>query len=306
MTYEKFVNELMNRVEDKLGDGYTVERIKMQKNNGEQDAISIKASEAKIGRVVYTESLYDAYQGGTSLTMLASQLVNTCTADLPSTVSGFAADLVDYEKIKDKICFKLVNADMNADLRKGCPTIPFLDMLIMFYVAMDDSGTLITKVTNELAGDWGVTAEQLLETAGVNMPKRFPAVLKSMADQMLEILADSLGDIPADLRSAVMDQQEICRAWVLTNNTCINGASALLYPGMMSMAAERVGGDFVVIPSSVNETLLLGVDNAFGPDDMKEMIQKVNGDRNAIRREDVLSDHAYLYHSATKTFGTFE
>ena len=53
------------------------------------------------------------------------------------------------------------------------------------------------------------------------------------------------------------------------------------------------GGQFVIVPSSVHEVLLIGMDAGLEGQAMAEMITDVN--REHLKSEDVLSDHAYLW-----------
>ena len=44
---------------------------------------------------------------------------------------------------------------------------------------------------------------------------------------------------------------------VVTNETGIDGAAAVFYPGVMDQLGEEIKGDFFILPSSVHELLLL-------------------------------------------------
>ena len=46
---------------------------------------------------------------------------------------------------------------------------------------------------------------------------------------------------------------------ILSNTSGIRGAVAILYPGVLKMAALQIGGDLIVIPSSIHEMILIKV-----------------------------------------------
>ena len=44
--------------------------------------------------------------------------------------------------------------------------------------------------------------------------------------------------------------------YILTNSRQTNGASAILYPGVLSSLAKKLGGNMLLIPSSIHEFLV--------------------------------------------------
>lgn len=54
------------------------------------------------------------------------------------------------------------------------------------------------------------------------------------------------------------------------------GACCILYPKVLEQLAERVDGDYYLIPSSVHEFILLPVDQGRSAEELKEMIVEVN------------------------------
>ncbi len=86
---------------------------------------------------------------------------------------------------------------------------------------------------------------------------------------------------------------------VLTNSKRSSGAVCILYPGVLEeVAAERMGGDFYIIPSSVHEVILLPDDGRLLEENLKEMIFEVN--RTKVDPEEVLSDNLYYYDAERK------
>ena len=80
---------------------------------------------------------------------------------------------------------------------------------------------------------------------------------------------------------------------ILTNSRKTYGACSILYPGMLEQLAERIGGDYYMIPSSVHEFLLVPAEREQDREELKKMIAEVN--RTELPPEEVLSDHLYLY-----------
>ena len=67
----------------------------------------------------------------------------------------------------------------------------------------------------------------------------------------------------------------------------------------MSRIAEEIGGDMVVLPSSIHESILLrkGKDTDF--DTLREMVKEVN--RTQLLPTEILSDEVYQYSRDTQT-----
>ena len=65
--------------------------------------------------------------------------------------------IMDFENVKDRVCFKLINKDRNAELLSDMPYIEFLDLAVIFYVLVseDEMGTGSITIHNSLMEAWG-------------------------------------------------------------------------------------------------------------------------------------------------------
>lgn len=94
--------------------------------------------------------------------------------------------------------------------------------------------------------------------------------------------------------------------FVLTNDTKVNGAAAILNDDTRQEIADKVG-DFYVLPSSVHETLIIPKDAGMELRDLEQMVQEVNQtqekrdekkerpslkERLAEKKNDVMKMHA--------------
>ena len=79
-----------------------------------------------------------------------------------------------------------------------------------------------------------------------------------------------------------------------------HGAGVLAYPGFLDVAAQKFGGDFFIIPSSVHEVLLMKDEGGITAKEMQDIISSVN--QNEVAPEERLSDHAYRYDSKEHVF----
>ena len=80
--------------------------------------------------------------------------------------------------------------------------------------------------------------------------------------------------------------------FVLTNDTKVNGAAAILNDDNRQEIAEKVG-DFYMLPSSIHETLIIPKDAGMEFKELEQMVQEVN--QTQVAPGERLSDHVYEY-----------
>ena len=78
------------------------------------------------------------------------------------------------------------------------------------------------------------------------------------------------------------------------------GAGVLAYPGFLDDAAEKLGGDFFILPSSIHEVLLMRDDGGIKAQELQDIISSVN--KSEVMPEERLSDHAYRYDTKAHAF----
>ena len=88
--------------------------------------------------------------------------------------------------------------------------------------------------------------------------------------------------------------------YVATTEREMYGAGVLAVPSFFDDAAEKLDGNFYVLPSSVHEILLLPDRFAPEPQLLKEMVQDVNA--NEVDPKDRLSDNVYHYDAKERIF----
>lgn len=192
--------------------------------------------------------------------------------------------ITDYETAKELLCVTLVNRELNKDaeyLKKE-----FLDLYIVPELVVDDfvSGFGTVKIRKSWLDAWGVTEDQLYADAIKNSEKLLPATVKSMKELFAERFSIEADTIPDN------------GMFIITNSKMLNGASAVLYDGVLEELSARMDSDLVIIPSSIHECLAVSADE-FSPLCVTEMVKEVN--ESAVDDQEILSDHAYLYRRST-------
>jgi hypothetical protein len=88
--------------------------------------------------------------------------------------------------------------------------------------------------------------------------------------------------------------------FLATNNKALYGASVIAIPGFLDQAAEKLGGSFYILPSSIHEVLLLRNDQEMDVRELEDMVQNVN--EQIVSPEEQLSDRVYHYDAQEKVF----
>ena len=144
-----------------------------------------------------------------------------------------------------------------------------------------------TLVTNQMMEHFGITPEQLHQDAVASQMAHRPPTLKNMSEMM------------AEMSGGMMDMPE-SPMWVATVEGGVNGAAAVQIPEFMDQAAEKLGGNFFVLPSSIHECLFIKDDGEFQRPQLEEMVQSVNA--TEVSAADFLSDSVYHYDSEARVF----
>lgn len=204
-------------------------------------------------------------------------------------MSGF----LDWETIKGSIHVKLINAEQNKEQLGTIPHRPFLDLAAVYYAVAGDlgiQGTSTVLIRNEHMERWGQNEDALYQAAMSNMRSDGKPDFKSMKDVIKDILPDA-----ADLieeREHGLDSG----MYVLTNLRKCFGASELLDKKTLRMVADKVGDGFIVLPSSVHETIILPSKDTTEYEGLADMVREVNDTQVDV--EERLSYHVYVYSRA--------
>lgn len=141
--------------------------------------------------------------------------------------------------------------------------------------------------------NYGLTPDQLHKDALDAAQHTMKYSIRSM-DEVLTGMAKSMG---IEQEQPVMFSSPL---YVATTERDMFGAGVLAVPSFFEDAAEKLDGNFYVLPSSVHEILLLP--DRFAPEHqlLKEMVQDVNA--NEVDPKDRLSDNVYHYDAKERIF----
>lgn len=268
------------------------------KNNGVVlRGLTVLFSDVNACPTVYLNEMFDDYKNGESIEQITQKIVDIIDDFKPEGPIDISF-LDSFEGAKERLMYKLINREKNEELLRDIPHIDYLDLSIVFYVLVSSSGlgngTIL--VNNNLINDWGVSADMLYEIAERNTRTVLGAEIQTIEEVLFSLLSKKddadLSEIINEMKMR-RETDTISKMYVLSNRQRINGATCLLEEDMLNEFAEKIDGDFYIIPSSIHELILIPECFIDNPDVLMEMVEDVNG--NELSMTDILSNNVYKF-----------
>lgn len=183
----------------------------------------------------------------------------------------------EWEQVKDKVVARLYNQKTTGEVIRSAKEYGFDGLVLIPYV--DCTGIMqggSIKVMRQMVDLWGVTDDELFETAISNIDARITP----------------LGDVLAMLKGGV-DLEDLdvnVPIFMVSNAKMCFGASAILKA--KDVLRERLTDGFIVIPSSVHEVLVVNK-GEMDIMDITDMIESVN--ESCVKPEEYLGSTPYVF-----------
>ncbi len=294
MEYGRFVKQVVKGLQEKVKGAVTVTEVK--KNNGvNMEGLLIREKGRNISPIIYLNPYYCSHREGKNVAEIIDDICEICLkhgAEYDFKVDSFR----NFEEMKSRIIFRLVNYKMNGALLKEIPHQKYMDLAVVFGCLLYDdgeNGQASVLIRNEHLDGWGVSVEEMAKLAFENTPQLLGHRLISME----QIISGLCGD--ASYKEASALEMAAPEMIVLTNRSRWNGAGCILYPDILKGFADKMDSNFVILPSSIHEVILIPVKESEVPDreSFCRMICEVN--ETQVEDTEVLSDHPYFYNRAT-------
>ena len=302
MSFEEFKEQFTNDVKETLeerGVDVTVAVNTVNKLNDSYEAMTVTPEGSNVGVNVNIDRFYDAVQDGADYDEVVYNAVRTVEKGIAQRPEVDVSALTDYEQMKDKLAMEVVSTDSNAELLSRVPHKEIEDMSIVyrFVLESNEDGRASILVTDQLLESMGVSPEQLHADALRTAPELKPVVIKGMSEVMAEMMGMSAEDLAMmGMPTDPADEQ----MYVATVPDKIHGAGVIAYQNFMDQAAERAGGDFFILPSSIHELLIVPDNGQMSLKDLEAMVREVNATQ--VAPEDKLTDNVYHYDAQAKVF----
>lgn len=300
-TFEEFREAMKKEVERLLGKEIMITATNTMKNNGTiKRGLVVTEKGEETSMILYLESAYECYKKGASLKKLARELWEDYekSRENPKKIAQNLGRIGQFDEIKNRVVYRLVNYERNRELLNQVPYIPFCNLAVVFYLMVEagEECQAAALIQNQQVKAWGTDTSALFKLAAENTPRILPAEIRSMEDVMREIAETCPGDGKEDLE-AVLSVPNPRPLYVAGNNSGLHGAAVVLYDGVLRNFAESVEKDLVILPSSIHEVLLIPVAPTLDLEYLEDIVRHIN--QGEVPEEEVLSDQVYLYKRET-------
>ena len=252
-TFAEFTARMVEKVRGTYPEGWRIETMEvLQTNDVVYTGLRVSKGNSSVSPVVYLEKFYAAYLEGVPFETLASEVIgvlkeNEWEGDAPSC-------LFDFDFVKERIIFRLLNFEKNRKLLKDVPFIRFCDLAVVFHVLLkaDTEGEIAMLIHKEHMHRWdkNLSALDLMELAQGNTPRLLPASVRKMGEVLSDISSE-LGEKEGAEKAPIMDGLgKNIPMYVVSNSSGLCGASVVLYPNVLRQLAWKTRSDLVVFPSS--------------------------------------------------------
>lgn len=288
MRYEEFKEVFTAEIMDRMNrNGIEVTTQEVPKVNQTLDALCFRRQNENIGALFYLNEAYDRHENGRSMADLVEDVRDFVGRRFLETP---AFPHIDHDYIEENLYLTVVNADMNREYLSDVPHEMLEDMAVVPRVRISEEASFAVK--NNILENYGFSREDLLAAAHANMENQ------EFACRSLESVLFGFG-VPMGPESGPSTG-----IFVLTNPSGIDGAAAILSEKTMKEARSMIGEDFLILPSSRHEVLLVPRSMDMSIRDLTDMVREVN--RAVVEPKDLLSDHVYRYNSRTGTIRMLE
>ena len=254
---------------EKLGSSYNAMTV-MKEKNGVTPSINL-------------DSYYEEYQNGCML--------QECLQRMARMIRDFRREfnvdwIQDYDQAKQHLFIRVSNAEKNAELLEKVPHELKDDLVITCHLEVsNENGSLMSAiVSNQMLDMYGVSEQQIIQDAIENSVRIMPPTIRSLG----EIVGEYTDEIPNNRRMP---------AYVISNQTYLNGAASMFYPNVMETVGEKLGGDFLVAPSSIHEVIAFPLGDDIDIAQLEDTVRFINSTQ--VAESDQLGDHIYRYDTRT-------
>jgi len=299
MNYYDFLNNVKEGVQKLADQNDNIAINHIIKNNGKElDGIVIMEEGCNVAPTIYVNNYYNDYVNGCSIESICNKIYSTHMKN-KNNLDIDTDFFEDYQNVKDKIIYKVINYDKNRKLLADVPHKKVLDLAVVYYFIIENWGDISASamVHNAHLYVWGITEEDLYCDAVNNTPEILECTIKPMHTVLTEIAEDykcALGDeeidFAKDCSNILKPNYEV---YIMSNKTRINGAACMFYDNVLAHFADTVNSDLYILPSSIHEVILLPKSERFKLHMLKQMVREVNV--GGVCADEVLSDNVYEY-----------
>ncbi len=280
-------NRLPDMIRERLGD-YQLESVyahDVMKNNSQVLlGVTVVPKEQDMAPCIYVEPYLPPDPARFSDERIWDGIAERMARDFRYALEVIEPDqveLFDENGLEEKLILELISRDRNRELLENGVYKEYLDLAAVLRWEMICGGRIgSVSVSKPVFRKWGRSLDELYQIALRNTMRKYP------------LRIEPLRDVIEDLSQGLLPSTDSPFFYVGTERG-IQGSIAILYPGALREIYRRIGEEYYIIPSSINELLALPAQDVAGLEYLKDLISEINS--NMLERTEVLTDALYVY-----------
>lgn len=298
MSISEFLADLVAALKAK---GMDVVGCDCIKNNGvELSGITFRDND-RIAPIMYINRYYELFKNGEASFSDVLERIVLEYKRLPVPATPDIEGMLSSPEIVDRIKLRIVNADKNkamiAEKQLINCKIQETDLVGIFYITvfLDEAGQGSIAVSKELF-------DRYLTSIAADPDELYEIVTSGTQEEdiLFEPVEDIIEKLSKNSLLAPIPIPDDSRGYlyVMTNKEMIYGSSVILtQAGAKKILEAFPEGKVTVVPSSVNELLIIKTTEEESVDTLKQMISEVND--SCVGAEDLLSFSLYHFDANT-------
>lgn len=272
--------EELNRILLEQGAEFKLAYTRVWKNNRELEGYVLKSENSKCSPTIYhNPKWYDKDDLAVIDFLTDIYKKNSHEFDINK--------ITDREYILANIKPRLVS-DRNLLIldEKKIAHVEYLDMLVVFYIPLDNINNALASVQ---------VSEALLRSVNISVNDALNASIKNIEKDveiktMMEVLCRDLNVNPECIGNEVP-------MWVVSTKNNMHGAAAMLCKSVLESLQEKVGGKVAILPSSIHECIAVKYDSEQQFNIYRSMVKEVNSTQ--VEPAERLTDSVYFINNGT-------
>ena len=300
LSYEEFKNTFCARFPEYMDGDYEDYELRLMpvvKKGRTLDGFTFCPKEhnesTRVMPTFYFDDIYESYMESEDIINELRRVSDTMKMSIEKgkTIS----ENFDIRDFKNKIIAELIRPKSCESYIDAYPHRRFLDLFIVYrsVIRVDEDGVFSCLIDKGLAQSMGVTEEDLFRLAVRNTLKVIPPKTRSLHSIVRSSMrAEGKSEYYIKKHTASGGPEN--RILVLTNRHSYKAATYIIFDKYLSELFEKIGCGFFVVPTSVNEALIVPEDTGISPDQLTELL--INSNSYFFDDgEQVLSDSIYYY-----------
>ncbi len=302
LTYEEFKNTFSSKFPEVMGaefQGYELKMMPVVKRGKSLDGFTFCPREKEEGISVmptfYFNDIYEAYCVDEDITRSLYEISSTMKKSIET--GQFMSQDIDFTKIKKNVIAELVNTENGTDYLYDYPHRDYLNLTVVYrwVVKADETGIYSSMIDNSLMEVAGLTEEDLYKYAMKNTKRIVPPSIKTFDSVVRKMMRQS-GKTDYEIRKCIGSTPSDQKIYVITNKHSFRASTALLFKDVLCSIAQKVESDYYVVPTSVNESLIVPVKAGIEPLRLQEML--IDSNQMFCGEDDqILSNTLYFFDS---------